>query len=396
MNKTVLIIILSYVPICLWGQSDTIYIRKIYNNLNQIKSASYYWYQSASILYDTIPALSYNVYQKVFDNPEDNFVGTSIANFQSEDTTRLVYFYDGKVKSYLDWENKVIPVDSFQNNRYPYRIVYPPFHTHIKSLLKYALETQDSAIVQVTDMTDSVLIKLTVYDKLVEVVGNRIVYADIPSILGDKWSKYDFWINKADNLPYRMIKKFPDRVCWETCKDIRINKTDKINFIASENFPAGFTIKFNEKNKTDERSLEGTVAPDWKLKDINDYEIALSDLKSKVLLVQFTGIGCGPCYNSIPFLKTINNEYKKEDLEIISIETWNHNNSVIKKHIASNSIYYKYLICNNEVKLKYKIQSVPRFFILDEHRVIRNITSGFDRERTYVELKETIDKLLKE
>jgi len=396
MNKIMLTIIIAYLPVCLRGQSDTGYIRRIYDNLNQIKSASYFWYQSASAPNDTIPSLSYNVFKKEFDNPEDKFVGASIANFQFEDTTKLVYFYDGKVQSYLDWENKTIPVDSFQNTRYPFRVVYPPFFTHVECLLKYALETPDNKSIQVNDFTDSVLIRLSVYDKLVEVVGNRIVYADPPNLTEDKWTKYDIWINKVNNLPYRLIKRFPDRVCWEVCKETKINTKDKISFSASEYFPADFTMKFNENKKTHEKNLEGIVAPVWKLKDTDNNEIALSDLKSKVLLIQFTGIGCGPCKQSIPSLIKLKNQYKCEEFEIISIETWNNNLPVIKKHISGNSINYKYLIGNNKVKLKYGIQSVPKFFVLDEKRVIRKIITGFDKEKTYVELKETVNQLINE
>ncbi len=131
-------------------------------------------------------------------------------------------------------------------------------------------------------------------------------------------------------------------------------------------------------------------------KDTDNKEIALGDIKSNVIIIQFTGIGCGPCYQSIPYLIKINNLFKSEELEIISIETWNTNTSVIKKHITSNSIKYKYLICNNEVKLKYGIQSVPRFYILDEKRVVRKIIIGFDKERTYVELLQAIDQILNE
>lgn len=383
-------------PICLWGQSDTGYVRKIYDNLKQIKSASYFWYQSASILYDTIPSLSYRIYKKEFDNPDDIFVGASIASFQMEDTTKLVYFYDGKVQSYLDWENKTIPVDSFQNNRYPFRKVYPPFFTHVKCLLKYALETPDNKIIRINDFVDSVLIRLYVYDKLAEVVGNRIVYADPPDLTEDIWTKYDIWINKMNNLPYRLIKRFPDRVCWEVCKDIKINTTDKIVFVASKYFPPDFVVKFNENKKTSVKNLVGTVAPGWKLKDTDGYEIALSDLKSKVLIIQFTGIGCGPCYQSIPYLIKIRNQFNREEFEIISIETWNKDISVIKKHISANRINYKYLVGNSEVRLKYGIQSVPNFFVLDENRVIRKIITGFDKERTYFELKETVNLLINE
>ncbi|MDO9257510.1 MAG: redoxin family protein [Bacteroidales bacterium] len=394
MNKIFLTFIISFLQLSLWGQSDTIYIRKVYDNLKQIQSASYFWYQSASSLYDTIPSRSYSVFKKEFDNQEDKFVGASIASFQLSDTTKMIYFYDGNVQSYLDWENKIIPVDSFQNNRYPFRTVYPPFLTHVKSLLKYALETSDNKIIHVKDLADSVLISLSFYDTLVEVVGNWIVYADPPNLMEDKWSKYEIWISKVNNLPYRITKKFPDRITWETCKEIRINKTDKINFIASKYFPTDFVIKSNESNSNKEKNLIGTVAPSWELKDTNNNSIGLGDVKSKVIIIQFTGIGCGPCYQSIPYLIKIKNQYKDQELEIISIETWNNNLSVIKKHVLSYHISYKYLVCNNEVKLKYGIQSVPKFFVLDKNRVIKKIITGFDKEKTYVELKDTIDQLV--
>jgi thiol-disulfide isomerase/thioredoxin len=396
MNKILLAIIISYLPICLWGQSDIQYIQRTYNNLKQIKSASYFWYQSASVLYDTIPSLSYNVFKKEFDNQEDKFVGASIASFQLEDTTKMVYFYDGKAKSYLDWENKTIPIDSFRYDRYPFKVVYPPFFTYVKCLLNYAMETPDNKIVQVYDFNDSALIRLSVKDKLVEVVGNRIVYADPSHFTEDKWTKYDIWINKLNDLPYRMIIRFPYRICWEECKDIQINTKDTIAFVASKYFPADFAIKIYENEQANEKNLEGIVAPGWKLKDTDNNEIALGDLKSKVILILFTGIGCGPCYQSIPCLLKIKNQFKREELDIVSIETWNKNIPVIKKYITRNNIDYKYLICNNEVGLKYGIQSVPKFFVLDDKRVVRKIVTGYDKGKTYAELKDAIDRLVNE
>jgi thiol-disulfide isomerase/thioredoxin len=396
MNKILLTILISHLPIFLWGQSDTSYLRRIYDNLKQIKSASYFWYQSASVLYDTTPSLSYNVFKKEFDNQKDEFVGACIASFQLEDTNKMVYFYDGKAKSYLDWENRTIPIDSFQHDRYPFRVVYPPFFTYVKCLLKYALETPDDKIVHVSDLTDSVLIRVSVNDKIVEVVGNRIIYADLSDLEEDKWTIYEIWINKVNDLPYRMIKRFPDRVCWEECKGIRINKTDTTTFVASRYFPVDFTVTNLENEQYSQKNLEGIVAPGWKLKDADNNEIALCDLKSKVLIIQFTGIGCGPCYQSIPYLKKIMNQFQNKEFDLVSIETWNKNTAVIRQHLSRNNINYKYLICDKDVGLKYGIQSVPKFFVLDKNRVIRKIITGFDEKTTYVELKETIDQLVKE
>jgi hypothetical protein len=90
------------------------------------------------------------------------------------------------------------------------------------------------------------------------------------------------------------------------------------------------------------------------------------------------------------------NQYQRVEFEIISIETWNNDISVINRYISASRITYKYLICNNEVKLKYGIQSVPKFFVLDEKRVIRKIITGFDKEKTFVELKETVNQLINE
>lgn len=395
MKKILLSIIISYLPVTFWGQSDTIFVHRIYHNLKQIKSASYFWYQSASAPYDTIPSLSYNVFKKEFDNPGDKLVGACIANFQVEDTTRLVYFYDGNVQSYPNWENKTIPVDSFLNNRYAFRTVYPPFFSHVKCLLKYALEANDKKSIHVNYFTDSVLISISVYDKFPEVVGNRIVYAERAGYTGDKWSKYEIWVNNVNNLPYRMVKRFPDMVCWEQCRDIKINTTAVTPFIASEYFPSDFAIKGKEKERIP-KNLVGTVAPDWKLKAADGNNIALSDLKSKILVIQFTGIGCGPCYQSIPSLIKIRDQFNRDELEIISIETWNNDIPVIKKHVSANRINYQYLIGNSGVKSEYGIRSVPEFFVLDKKRVIRKIITGFDREKTCSGLIQTVYQLLKE
>jgi thiol-disulfide isomerase/thioredoxin len=388
---TVLMLVLS---LGLRGQGDSAYVRRVCDKLERIRSASYFWDQSASVLYDTVPSVSYRVFKKEFANPADTLVGAYIASFQAEDTTRLVYFYDGKVQSYLDWERKTIPADSFQHDRYPYRIVYPPFFTQVKCLLNHALETADSASMEVSDFKDSVRVRLTFHGKLVEVVGNRIVYANPATVEDERWSSYDIWIGRADDLPCRFVKRFPDRVCWERCRQIRTDTARTVTFNASDYVPAGFVVtKFNN-GAPGGKNLVGTVAPAWKLKDAEGRETALRELDSKVLLVQFTGIGCGPCYQSIPCLAGLRDRFPRSEFEVISIETWNGQPAVIQKHISANRITWPYLIADPEVKENYGIRSVPKFFILDGQRVIRKIISGFDKEKTCAEIREALDKIM--
>jgi peroxiredoxin len=396
MRNKLLTVLMLVLPLVLCGQGDSAYVRRVFEKLALIRSASYFWDQSASAIYDTVPSVSYRVFKKEFANPADTLVGAYIASFMAEDTTRLVYFYDGKVQSYLDWERKTIPADSFQHDRYPYRIVYPPFFTHVKALLKYALETTDSVKMMVGDFQDSVRIRLTVPGKLVEVVGNRIVYADPATVTDERWSVYEIWISRRNDLPYRFVKKLPDRVCWEVCRLIRTDTARIVAFVASDYFPAGFVVTKYANGAPAGKNLEGTVAPTWKLKDAEGRETAMDDLKSKVLLVQFTGIGCGPCYQSIPCLIKLRTQFARRDFEIVSIETWSGQPSVVKKHVSANRIGWPYLVGDTDVKEKYAIHSVPKFFILDRRRVIRKIISGFDKEKTCSEIKEIVDQLVRE
>lgn len=44
--------------------------------------------------------------------------------------------------------------------------------------------------------------------------------------------------------------------------------------------------------------------------------------KSKVLLINFTGIGCGACQAAVPFLKELKGKFSNEDFDLIAIEGW--------------------------------------------------------------------------
>lgn len=285
-------------------------------------------------------------------------------------------------------------VDSFQNNQNPFRIVYPPFFTHINSIISYALETSDSITVTLKDLGDSVLIRLTIYNKMVEVVGNRIVYTTPLDLNIEINSVYDIWINKSDDLPYRMQKKLPDKMSWETCKNITIDKLNTSIFLASAYIPPDFAERSDGTGKPGKMDLEGKVAPDWILKDSENKKIALKDLSSKIILIQFTGIGCGHCHASIPFLKQLVIDYQDKDFEFISIESWETNVNSIKRYNDRNEINYKALIATNELKKNYPFVALPVFLILDKDRMIRKVIIGYGKGTTDKEIRTLINDLI--
>jgi len=96
--------------------------------------------------------------------------------------------------------------------------------------------------------------------------------------------------------------------------------------------------------------MVGKTAPEWTLKDVNNKSVSLKDLKRKILLIKFTGIGCGRCHASLPFTKRLVEDYHIKDFEIISIETWSSDIDYFKSYADKNRLNYKYLISTEEIK----------------------------------------------
>jgi thiol-disulfide isomerase/thioredoxin len=393
----ILILIISFVIIKKLKVKYTTnnYLEKVLNNLEQIKSATYYSYESASAPYDTSPVITYNKFVKEYTNPSDTFIGSTFADFQLADTTKMNFFYDGVVRGRLHWEEKTFEIDSFHNNQLSFRPVGPPFFNYTRSIVQYALETTDSITTEVKDLGDSIQFILIIFDEAVEFFGHPVrtdkQYYLIPEIM----SRYDIWISKADYLPYRMRRQMPHQTSWTTVKDVIINKNYPVKFTGTEFFPPDFTNR-SEKEWEEKiiMELEGKPVPDWILKDANNISVALSDLKSKILLIEFTGIGCGPCHAAIPFLKQLVTEYNEKDFEFLSIETWSKNISVLKKYHDNNDLNYKFLMAADDITDSYQVQGVPVFFIIDENRVIRKIIEGYRKGTTDKEIKDAINELI--
>ncbi len=138
----------------------------------------------------------------------------------------------------------------------------------------------------------------------------------------------------------------------------------------------------------------GKKAPDWILKDADNNIVALKSLKSKVLLIQFTGVSCGPCKASIPFLKQLVTEYDRADFDFVAIEAFAKNSNVLKHYQQRNRFDYTFLMSNKELNKRYQIQAIPVFFILDENRIIREVIHGYSKNSVDQKIREAINKMI--
>ncbi|MEM6378267.1 MAG: TlpA disulfide reductase family protein [Bacteroidota bacterium] len=392
-------LLLSLILLCFYLSSSAQiegqeYLQKVAINLNTLQSVSYQWTIVSSAPGDTTKfSKPRTQFIRAFANPSDTIVGVSTAIYASEAFNEMTDFYDGLVRGQVNWEKQRVKVDSFQNHPYPFRLVHYPFYWKVKEMINYALSTDDVIETGFKDYGDSIHFSLKIIDQHVYFHLKPVVIQNdyIPL---DEVSQFDIWINKSDLLPYRMRSKWSHNTTFEYCAGLQM-QTNKQSFIARDFFPKDFAVnQFVRPTSAPKSILEGKVAPDWELKDIHQQQVHLKDLESKVLLLEFTGVGCGPCHQALPFLKQLANDYKNKDFELISIETWSDNLDGLIRYHDKNKMNYKFLMADEKVKQAYKVRGVPAFFILDKNRIIQKVISGYRIGSSDQEILKVINKFL--
>ena len=391
------LLILGITESCKSKFDEKKYLTQILNNLEQVKSASYISISSNSFPFDTIPNpdLTMKFYFKEFDNPADTLLGFSRGIFYIQDTTKMYGSANEYANIYIDYDTETIRIDSLRRSR-PFS-----FFNGAKTIIKYALTTNDSILKEFHDFGDSLLFRLTIYsDKQVALYFIKPLYYNEPTLPSGEISeyvisKYDLWINKTTGLPYKRRVMFSHTTNWQELSDIQINKMDIKDFIPARYFPADYNIEIMGQGTitppTDD--LIGKTASDWTLSNYNNEQFALKNFTSKALLLQFSGIGCPPCHASLPFLNRLVDDYKDKSFELVRIECWNNNNDMIKSYISTNDIKYKFLKKDADIEKNYNILAVPTLFILDNNRVIQKVIRGYSTE-SEKEIRVAIEKLL--
>ncbi len=374
------------------------YLQKVLANLEKIKSVSYTSFNESWQPGDTVPIFTYSNYTNEYNNPNDSTIGASYAVFKTKDMDKMTFCYDGHKRVLVYDEDKAIVEDDFTARPLPYRPLSGPFYNYTKNIIKYALQTKDNITIDLQDKGNDNFFRLVIEeDTQVEFFG-KAYHMPKPPFYVEPTSIYEIWIHKSDNLPYKTRRDMSHDISVKTITSVEFNKLSINDFNVSDYYPKGYTVEpygYGNKTATSAPELTGKQAPEWTLNDSNGNPVSLADLKSKVLLINFTGIGCGACQAAVPFLKELKGKFNNEDFDLIAIEGWSRKEHAIQVYANNKKLNYTILNANDQVIKDYQTgNAAPFFFILDERHIIRKVIRGYGNEKTNKEIMDAITELL--
>lgn len=133
-----------------------------------------------------------------------------------------------------------------------------------------------------------------------------------------------------------------------------------------------------------------TIAP-FNFIDINGIDFSSGTLKGKIIVLNFWGIGCGPCILEIPELNGLVEKMKGKPVAFIAPAIYSSKDMLLNNFLPKHPFSYNIVTINND---DYNITSFPTHIIIDQNlKVIEKIT-GYNKENI-PKLEQTILDLLK-
>lgn len=123
-------------------------------------------------------------------------------------------------------------------------------------------------------------------------------------------------------------------------------------------------------------ALHGQQAPDFTLNNLLGERISLSQLKGKLILLNFWATWCGPCQQEIPELEAFHEEYKGKGVLVLAVNL-REDKSKVAAFAKENKMNLMVLLdSEGRVGEAYGIVGIPTTFFIDQDLIIRDSILG--------------------
>ncbi len=141
---------------------------------------------------------------------------------------------------------------------------------------------------------------------------------------------------------------------------------------------------------------EGFFAPDFTLDTLDGGRVTLSELRGKIVVVNFWTTWCPPCRTETPALEKAYEQYENSEVLILGVNLTNQDSvSAVESFAREFELTYPLLLDRDgSVGYLYQVNGLPTTYFINREGVIRTVLVGGPMSETFIRSK--IEALVKE
>lgn len=158
------------------------------------------------------------------------------------------------------------------------------------------------------------------------------------------------------------------------------------DYFDPEKLAERYTFEQYDPNAPVKREKElikiGDQLPDFTLTDLTGNTVALTDLSSGLILLDFWYKGCFPCQLAMPKIENLHQKYAAKGLQVFGVNPFDKNNEQIKDWLQARNVSYNTLFDpEKQLPKAVGIQGYPLLVIADaKTKAVLHVHTGFSEE----------------
>ena len=142
-----------------------------------------------------------------------------------------------------------------------------------------------------------------------------------------------------------------------------------------------FGVVLLTRNCATEATDVDEMMPAFQLKDVDGVEFDSSQLKGKVVIIDFWATWCPPCRMEVPHFQALHEQYGDKGLAMVGISLDSEGAYTVKPFMANNKVTYTMLIGDQNIANEYGgIRAIPTTFVVDRSgKVVKKYTGYRDQ-----------------
>lgn len=208
------------------------------------------------------------------------------------------------------------------------------------------------------------------------------------------------WIDKEDYLQvrysnaYDIVEGLDTMYQYEECRLLSFEPTVDESLLTLNAVPANVKLSNYVPYEAPKPLRKRSVAPGWALPTLSGDTLSLSDLRGKVVLIDFFYKSCAPCCAALPALQRLHEKYKDRGFVMVGIDPFDDpDEDAMADFLSKRGISYTVAFADRELAETYHVSGYPTLFLVNRKGKIMQVYVGYSKDME-AEIEKQLLKML--